>query len=257
MKIGFVTFCTSDWTGMLNNLVDSVLNSSKYDITVFSINFNYEHENKRVKNVRVDIDDAGYFNVCKMKIYASFNNDYDIGLVLDCDMVATKEVDLIFEENYEKILNSKFPLCAKHPHNPFKNGNTWPTIIQVIRQYTENDPKMDYVYSSFLFSNENKWFLEEVYENLCNKPPIAGEDEYILNAFLTKYEVDYDIGYNYLPNATNENVECYLDGTLECKDLYETYLVNSCPVKFYLFHGHLLKNLTIGQSIVERIKNKE
>ena len=256
MKIGFVTFCTDDWVGMMNNLVESVLEFSKHEITVFSLNFDYIHKNERVKNIRVDIDNTDYFHVCKMKIYSSINTDYDIGLILDGDMVVTKEVDMIFEENYEKVINSKYPLFAKHPHDPLSNPNTQSSVFSVLRQYTDKDPKMKYVYASFLFSKKNKWFLDEVYQLLCDNPPIAGEDEYLINALLTKYEVDYDIGYNYLPNATRENVDCYLDNTFICQDLHDTYLKFSCPVKFYLFHGHLLKNCTEGKSIIDRIKNK-
>jgi hypothetical protein len=256
MKIGFVTFCTHDWQNILSNLVNSVLEFSKYDITVFSINFDYHSENERVKSIKVELDNTDYFNVCKTKIFSSINNDYDIGLILDCDMIVTKEIDLIFEENYDRVLDSKFPLFAKHPHNPYKNGNMWPSILNVIRQYTDKDPKMNYVFASFLFSKNNKWFLEEVYENLCNNPPSAGEDEFIINAFLTKYEVDYDIGYNYLPNATGNLFKAYMDNDFTCEELYDTYLQHSCPVKFYLFHGHLLKNQTEGQSMINQIKSK-
>ena len=256
MKIGFVTFCTEDWVGILNNLVESVLKFSKHEITVFSINFNYNHDDIRVKNIRVEIDNPDYFNVCKIKIYSSINNEYDIGLILDCDMIVTKDVDDIFTENLTLISNSNYPLFAKHPHDPYSNPNIWPSILQVIRQYTDKEPKMKYVFASFLFSKKNKWFLEEAYDLLCNNPPIYGEDEYLLNSLLTKYEVNYDIGYNYLPNATNDIVNCYIDGTLECDDLNKTYLNHSCPVKFYLFHGHLLKNESTGKSIINRIEVK-
>ena len=43
MKIGFVTFCTENYTDIMDNLVESVLSFSKYNIIVYSINFEYKH----------------------------------------------------------------------------------------------------------------------------------------------------------------------------------------------------------------------
>jgi hypothetical protein len=63
-------------------------------------------------------------------------------------------------------------------------------------------------------------------------------EEAIINALLTKYECDYDIGYNYFPNCFENIVDYYFDENyVEGKnELYETYIKFNCPVKFYLFH---------------------
>lgn len=238
MKIGFTTFCTENFKEIMDCLIESVLEFSKYEITVFSINFNYKHNDKRVKNKRIDLEKLDYYNICKVKIISSIECDYDIGLILDSDMIVTNKIDEIFDENFEKIINSDFPLFAKHPHNPFNNPNHH--AINTIKIFTDKTPKMKYVFASFLFSNKNKWFLQEVL-NEMNKTSVQGEDEIVINALLAKYEVNYDIGYNYLPNGFDVLINDYLTNNIS-DELYNTYLIFDCPVKFYTFHGHNCKN---------------
>jgi hypothetical protein len=233
-------------------LVKSVLEFSKYEITVFSINFDYEYSNPKVKSVRIDLGSSSYYDICKVKIISSLQCDYDIGLILDSDMIVTDKIDDIFEENYERIINSEFPLFAKHPHDPFTNPNHH--AINSIKQFTDKTPKMKYVFASYLFSNKNKWFLQEVL-NVMDTCYTPGEDELIINALLVKYEVDYDIGYNYLPNGLDENIYDYLNGTIS-NGIKETYLDHGCPVKFYIFHGHNCKHPNRMNEYIDLIKNK-
>lgn len=253
MKIGFVTFCTENYVNILDCLIDSVLEFSKYEITVFSINFDYKHDNNRVKSKRIDLNTVDYYNICKSKIISSINNDYDVGLVLDSDMIVTKDIDSIFDENMDKIINSDFPLFAKHPHDPFSNPHHH--AINTIKIFTNKKPKMKYVYASFLFSQKNKWFLNEVL-NEMEKNRVNGEDEIVINALLTKYEVNYDIGYNYLPNGTDTLVNNYLNEQMS-EELHQTYLKYDCPVKFYIFHGHNCKNPQKMKEYINLIKNKK
>jgi hypothetical protein len=252
MKIGFATFCTENFKEILNCLIESVLEFSKYEITVFSINFDYLHENNRVKSKRIDLDILDYYNICKVKIISSLENDYDVGLILDADMIVTKEIDEIFNENLNRVIDSDFPLFAKHPHNPF---NSNPHTLYVVRQYTDKPPKMKYVFASYLFSNKNKWFLQEVLDEM-NKTHVGGEDEIIINSLLAKYQVDYDIGYNYLPNGTSNLVNDYLTNQIS-DELRGTYLQYDCPVKFYIFHGHGCKDPNVMKEWINLIKNKK
>lgn len=238
MNIGFTTFCTENYKEIMDCLVESILEFSKYGITIFSINFDYVHNNDRVIVKRIDLPNLDYYTICKVKIIASLESGYDIGLILDSDMIATNKIDEIFDENYDKIINSEYPLFAKHPHNPFTNPNHH--AINTIKHFTDKTPKMKYVYASFLFSNKNKWFLEEVL-NTMNQTFVIGEDEIIINALLAKYEVDYDIGYNYLPNGYDAYVNDYLTNTTSSL-LFNEYLQYDCPVKYYLFHGHNCKD---------------
>ena len=114
---------------------------------------------------------------------------------------------------------------------------------------------MKYVYASFLFSRKNKWFLEEVLD-VMNKMYVSGDDEMVINALLTKYEVDYDIGYNHLPNCYDMNVECYLNNTIS-EDIQMVYLNNDCPVKFYTFHGHNCKSTSKMKEYINLIKKQK
>lgn len=251
LKIGFTTFCTQDYIDILNNLVESVLLFSKYEITIFSINFDYVHPSPKVKSKRVDLSHPTYHEICKIKVISSVENNYDVGMVLDCDMIVTKDIDSIFDENMEKVLSSKFPLFAKHPHDPFSNPNH--PGIHLIKHITDKKPKMKWVFASYIFSDKNKWFLKEVIETM-DTHSLPGEDEIIINALLVKYEVSYDIGYNYLPNALESNLHDYLNNTIS-HELKTCYLDYECPVKFYTFHGHLCKNANEGKKFINEIKN--
>lgn len=250
MNIGFVTFCTENYTGIMDNLVDSVLSFSKYDIVIYCLNFDYKHESNRVKIKRINLDLLTYFNICKMKIFASIDCGLDVGLILDGDMVVTNQIDNIFDENLNRVINSEFPLFAKHPHNPFTRND----YENMVKKYTSKNPKMKWVYASYLFSKKNVWFLEKVYEEMKLINNQIGEDELIINSLLAEYEVDYDIGYNYLPNGLNEMTDIFF-GRLENTVENNPYLQHDCPVKFYMFHGHLCKDVDQGKKLIKEIKS--
>jgi len=253
MKIGFTTFCTEDHKEIMDCLVESVLEFSKHEITVFSINFDYKHQSSRVKNKRIDLDRLTFFDICKVKIMATLQCDYEFGMSLDSDMIVTDIIDNIFIENEERVLSSNFPLFSKHPNDPFSNPNHH--AIHTLKNFTDKKPKMKYVYAHFLFSEKNKWFLEEVVE-VMNKMNPSDDDEMVINALLTKYEVDYDIGYNHLPNCYDMNVECYLNNTIS-EDIQMVYLNNDCPVKFYTFHGHNCKSTSKMKEYINLIKKQK
>jgi hypothetical protein len=250
MKIGFVTFCTEDYTGIMDNLVESVITFSKYNITVYSINFDYKHESSRVDVKRIDLDNITYFNICKIKIFASIDCGLDVGLILDSDMIVTNQIDGIFDDNMEKVTNSEFPLFAKHPHNPFMRND----YSNMVKRYTSKTPKMKWVYASYMFSKKNVWFLEKVYNEMVDINNQIGEDELIINSLLTEYEVNYDIEYNYLPNGLNDMIDIFF-GRVENTVENNPYLQHDCPVKFYMFHGHKCKDVIKGKKLIEEIKS--
>ena len=142
MKIGFVTFCTSNWVNILDNLIDSVLEFSKYDITVYSINFTYTHNNSRVKIKPIFIQNESYYEICKQKIFSTLDCDYDIGLILDSDMIVTDKIDNIFDENLDRITNSEFPLFSKHPNNAFESAKD--VMRQHLDIFTSEKPRMGF-----------------------------------------------------------------------------------------------------------------
>ena len=262
MKKGFVIFLTENFFPVVSNLIKSVLLFSVYNIEVNCINFSHDFQNERIisKTIYIETDcsyDKKFFNITKCKIISTLDSDFDIGLILDGDMIVTKEIDKIFEDNEERIQNYQFPLFAKHPHNPF---DRWNHIVSLI---SKKQPKMKWVYSNYLFSKHHRWFFQNVLDIMNNISKTNHEclfptvpEESILNALLAEYEVDYDLGYNYFPDGFSYVIDYYLDKTNKDgeKHIQEFYLDYSCPVKFYAFHGHDIKNVNFGKELIERLK---
>jgi hypothetical protein len=259
VKKGFILFFDINYLSYGLNLIDTLLHFSKYDIEVNCINFNYNFNNSRIKVNTINTSDTSFFNTTKCKIIATLNSDFDIGVLLDADIIATKDCDLIFSDNENKIQESKFPLFGRHPHNPF---DRWSHIISYL---TNKQPKIGWVYSNYLFSKNHKWFFREILDIMNNiiqsgtiEKYMPVPEEAIINGLLTEYECDYDIGYNYFPNCLPNIVEYYFDNNNENgkQELYDTYLQYNCPVKFYLFHGHKTKDLEYMSQLIPRLKDK-
>lgn len=253
---GFNTFVTKNWLPLAEILVDSIVSFSKYKITVNCINFEHNFNHDRVVSKTTNIDNLNFYSICMIKWMSLLDNPYDICAILDSDMVATKEIDNLFYDNEDKIKNCKFPLLAKHPHNPFSNPIHAENLKNLCSLFSPNIPKMNWVYACGLISQHHKNFISELVNNISyfHKRGIQTyiEDEGILNALLTKYEVSEDLGYNHIPNSTLINA--YINNDMEDTELYDSYLKNSCPVKFYLLHG--CKNPLIAKSLLQQIKNK-
>jgi len=256
MKFGFTTFTTVSWLPLVNVLVDSVLKFSKFDITVNLINCEYDFKHPRVSTNTIKLARPTFFSVCMCKWLSVLSCGYDIGLILDGDMIVTPEIDNIFFENKNKILNSNFPLFAKHPNNVFDDPKHKEPLDNLIKYFSDNKPAMNYVYASCLFSKNNLWFISEVYETMLNfhKQGLTCyiEDEGLINSLLTKYNVSKDIGYNYLPNS--DFAQNYIDNSIIESNIFnETYIQKKCPIKFYTFHG--CKDKDIAENILNKLSN--
>lgn len=254
---GFVIFLTEGWLQIVSNLINSILLFSKYNIEINYINFNHTINNKRVKNNFITLDNLDFFNITKCKIISTIQSEFDIGLILDGDMVVTKDIDNIFFDNEDRIMSCEFPLFAKHPHNPHEKYKYITSFV------SKEEPKMNWVYSNYLFSKNHKWFFTEVLDYMNSIPQNQHDffypvpEESILNALLSKYKVDYDLGYNYFPNGFECVVDHYLHYNEEGeKHIKETYLNYNCPIKFYAFHGHSIKNVEYGEYVIQQIQNK-
>ena len=250
---GFIIFLTKDWLDIVMNLIHSVLLFSKYDIEVYCINFEHNFKNKRIKHNTIQLNYLHFFNITKCKLIATINTLFDYALLLDGDMIVTPDIDKIFIENESRIQLCHFPLFAKHPGNPFSE---YPEIISSI---TSNSPKMKWVFSNYLFIRTQIWFLEEVLKIMDKVTDYSFyypvPEEGIINALLAKYQVDYDLGYNYFPAGILSVVEYYIDGkNVEGKKHIEDgYLIHDCPIKIYAFHGHDIKNIGLGKRMLEKI----
>lgn len=257
MKKGFIIFLTQDWLPIVSNLIDSVLLFSKYHIEVNCINFEYDFKNNRIKSKTINIEVLNFFNITKCKILATINTEFDIALLLDGDMIVTPDIDKLFSDNEDRIQECKFPLFAKHPHNPFDRWN------HIVSRISKKTPKMNWVYSNYFFSIKQKWFFEEILKIMNNVPETEHSlyypvpEESIINALLAEYQVDYDLGYNYFPNGYKYVINEYLYGDEEGKqEIKKNYEDNGCPVKIYAFHSHDIKNVDYGRIVIQQLYNK-
>ncbi len=255
MYKGYIIFLTDNWLPIISNLIDSVISFSVYDIEINCINFAHNFNNNRIKSKTIFMDNCDFFNITKCKLISTINSNFDIGLILDGDMIVTPNIDKIFDDNEERIKYCKYPLFAKHPHNPF---DRWKHIIQRI---TKDPPMMKWVYSNYLFRKEQKWFFQEALDYMNSIPyhdhnlylPVP--EESVLNALLIKYKVDYDLGYNYFPNGFKCVIDYFLNENEEGKKhINECYLSYGCPIKFYAFHGHDIKDINYTKEIITKIK---
>lgn len=96
---GYVIFLTKDWLPIVSNLIESVLLFSKYNIEINCINFNYNFDNCRIKSNIINLENSDFFNITKCKIISTINSEFDIGLILDGDMIVTKDIDNVFSDN--------------------------------------------------------------------------------------------------------------------------------------------------------------
>jgi len=258
---GFVIFCNHSYLKIVINLVNSVLEFSKYNIEIFCINFDYAFNNSRVKTIKLSITNENFFNITKCKIIASVQTTFDYALLLDGDMIVTKEIDNIFDDNDEKIKNVNYPLFCKHPHNPHER---WKHITSRISQ---TKPSMKWVYSVYLFTEKHKWFFRETLD-IMNKITDNNEEhlyatvpeEGIMNGLLAKYKINDDMGYCYHVNGFKDVVEYYINGNENENEngknhIENTYLKYDCPVKLYAFHSHDIKNIEYGKEVIEKIKS--
>lgn len=255
---GYVIFLTENWLSIVSNLINSVLLFSKYNIEVNCINFNHDFNNDRIKSKNIYLNNPDFFNITKCKIISTIESDFDIGLILDGDMIVTSDIDNVFFDNEDRILTCKFPLFAKHPHNPFESYK------HITSKVSNTSNKMKWVYSNYLFAKHHKWFFTEIL-NYMNSVPDSHHsffypvpEESIINALLSKYQVDYDLGYNYFPNGFKHVIEHYLNYNKDGEQhIQETYLNYDCPIKFYAFHGHDIKNTEYGKYVIQQLLQKK
>lgn len=281
---GYTSFCTADWVPLTKVMLESFLEYSKYDITVNCVNFEWKIDHPRVKTKTLLVDRLDRMNLFRQKWVSALNCDYDVSLLIESDMIANKDVDDIYEKNAERIATSKFPLFCKHPHNPF-SPITCPLggdLRNFISNFCSNKPKMNYVYANCLFHrNNNRWLFDELISWLtyCSSKNIhiPCEDEGMLNALLTNHQLDYDIGFNYLPNTpmiedyirygSNTDVSDELRDAFVKKNCSVSFdlldpdarqsmmekMKSDCPIRFNIFHG--CKNPTTAFQFFQQLKS--
>jgi hypothetical protein len=219
MSKGFTTFVNSSpqFLGLLEVLIDSVLNFTSYDIEVFGINFEYKHPNKRVRTQRLDFNGESFLDICYNKIVAATKSSFDLSMHLDADMIITKDIEKIFDF---KNQIDRYILCPLHEndHNYLKFNKLEPMngenqLMEILNIPSKTQP---YVHAdTFLYNKNSIAFLESVLDliNFCKKNNIFlyAQDETAINVLLwksqqnSKYLESYDGHFHHFEDcSTNQ-----------------------------------------------------
>ena len=203
LNCGYVSFTNSKWLDLTNILVDHINEFSKYKIQLFTINCDANFDYPCLIKTRINIPNENFRTICYTKIYASFNNIFDFGLVLDGDMIPLPNIDDVINDNL-RFLAYAYPICAVHPHSPPKDRPMLKNLSMLKKHLGFIGIMKKYSYASFLFSRNSMPFLKRCYD-ICQDfekmgiYPLAN-DESVLNILLSELGDYEDIGYNYLPN---------------------------------------------------------
>lgn len=260
MKKGYVGFTNEKYKALTDVMVDSLLTFSKYPITIYSINFDYTHTSDRVNVVRINIQNESFARICYVKIFATYNNDYDVGMILDSDMVINKDIDEMLDIHGERALTVEYPLCLRQPQNPSSNlGTPTANYINSFFQKFGVEYIEGYVHASFVFSKKSKFFLQAVFDTCCDLekqgiiPPT--HDESVLNLMLYNNGWINDIGFDYAPYYGDGFFDSYCNDTLETNQLYkDRYEAQGIKVKMYTVHG--CKDPIVARDILMKLKMK-
>lgn len=237
LNFGYVSFVNGQWLGLANILVDHINVFSKYKIQLYTINCDAEFDYPCLIKKRIDIKNESKTNICYTKIFASFNNCFDFGLVLDGDMIPLPNIDDVIEKNL-KFIEYKYPICAVHPHSPPKDKATIRSLNETQKRLGFIHPIKKYSYASYLFSKNSFEFLKNCYgycqdlEKVGARP--ISNDEAVLNLMLAQIEDYEDIGYNYLPNYYA--YDDFIAGKTNSEHI-KNYTDYGCKLVFNILHG--------------------
>lgn len=246
---GFVLFTTVDqpYLNLTFIAVKSLLRFSKHDIFVLGINGEIPFKHKRISTETVNLKKSNFENICYIKTQSSLISPFSQSLQMDSDMIASPDVDKIFDLERS---NSRFPKGALHPFDPVNQK----TLMKLLGVTSKTQP---YVHATYLFNKTQRPFLEEVAEierwitnrkffGLGYSPP--NYDETILNVALWKHDA-----YEAFVPTYDPYIERFLnpEGDRTMKEIY------GYPVYRYIAHGQkcpecALQTLQRLESIYEK-----
>ena len=240
MNIGYTCFVNRNLNELVSVLINALNNFSKYKVELFTINYDSDIVSDNLIKRRIDINPETRENIFNCKLYASFSSDFDFALIFDADMIPNKNIDELLEENYYLYKDSIYPVCAHHPHNPWKNLGNEQNIQKLMSILNISELKIPYKYGSYFFTKNSKDFFKEAFDisqDLQSRGILPFScDETIINLLLNKYDAINQLDYNYLPNYWL--YKDVMNGNLETNQSYITDYKNwNCPVRPYIFHG--------------------
>lgn len=241
MKKGFITYVNdSHYLELCKILVESVLKFSQYPIQVFCINFDYNFNNDKVFSTRIDISGNDHISIWNAKPKMAMSSMFDYGLMIDSDVIITKDLDKIFDEHNPEDLT--YPICPIHQHEVF--AEKYFMDLFGLKERTQRWVHAD----AFLYSHKtndflNEWYKTNLYLQKNNTVPNVG-DESVLNLLLWKHNQK---------NWYAEIFEPYYDLFYDCsrENLIKHGYEPDWNIRHYMYHG--CKNPTEAKEILEKI----
>lgn len=223
-KKRYITHTTKNYIETTFGLIYSVLEHSKYPITIFTVNFNISEiennpflDNDRVRFIRYDnnkialegkLFDAGYnkyvdrnddsiFQILTLKpkiLLEAFNIGIEEGVYLDSDLICRYNIDDLME--YTSVVN-KFPLLPRGVYDILLDENGNGDIERPLMNYLGvKERSMEYVQSNIIIFNRRCIDFIRDWHYTCLKPDIINNwkkwtpyhEETIINVLFWKYK---------------------------------------------------------------------
>lgn len=243
---GIVTYVNNNqkYIQLVECMIDSVLAFTDLPVEVFTLNFDYNHPNKRVLPKRLDMAES-HGNLYYAKLLACEQSEFDVTMHIDSDAVVTPDLMNMFANE----IKTNLVLMPQHPWN----GPPYPNVASVMNDLKVQKTQPYLHAAAFLFTKESKAFFKEIWDysqKLSTHP--ENFDESLLNCFLWKY------------NQTNCFIDCF-----EPYFEYFKYVKNITPYDYngkpytnipnfkvnnYIAHG--CKDPTHARYIFEALKRQ-
>jgi len=220
----YITHTTKNYIETTFGLIYSVLEHSKYPITVFTVNFNIGEidnnpfiDNERVKfqyysnpniasegklldtgyNKYVDRNDDSIFQILTLKpkiLLEAFKLGIEEGVYLDSDLICRHNIDDLMQ--YTSVVN-KFPLLPRGVYDILLDENGNGDIERPLMNYLDvKERSMEYVQSNIIIFNRRCIDFIKDWNYTCLRPDIINNwkkwtpyhEETIINVLFWKYK---------------------------------------------------------------------
>jgi hypothetical protein len=264
-KIGIITFTDKKYLDLSLELINSVLKFTNFNLTLFTIGFDYKHQNNRVSCIKIEpsIKSPNWQTTCFYKHEICSLSPYETTIYLDSDIIVTPEFQKFFLENEEKIQKSNTIFGIAHPHSPSTNLNfpVRPYINNFFKIFGVDEVHGYILASTYAFNKRLNGMFDILFKKdkiLVDKNiiPIAG-DEMTLNLYLHKNNLilDADCGVDFSPNYSEGFFESYISDTWKtCYKFIKDYKDYNRMVAPILFHGN--KDVEYAKSMIEKLSTK-
>lgn len=277
----YVTCGNINYMGVIEKMVQSLLEFSKRKILVYGINcdvpFNYPNVIKR----RLDIEEYSEHDKWYWKQHAniaSTTENFENFIWIDGDVVVNYNID-DFSNHFNEIEN--YPISDIHLHEEFigptgRNDNKLQFFNELLINEKHNGVRKFLPFShvcAYIYNKQCSWFFQEILEEYygCDlsqyKTHYLWNDEGIHNLLLWKYGFNKHLplsnfdtsGYDYDTNNSTPDMNNFYQFWLKNNSCnfgkiygYEFIPKNKSTIKY--FHGN--KNHDLSNKMIEFIKTR-